>query len=279
VLLFPPVFSIMAVIWPDALLAGSLLAATGAGLQESRRWKVAAAILFMIACSCRPEAALAIVPLVLLGGPGARRWRRAGLALALAIGIAGTARLANSLLTVTDTYSWEQELQMMDTVGTLRRAKVKDEAALRKALEGLPLADPATMRERMISGADAVSYRQLVFGDKNIFDPDPTTRPMRCPGAARSAPPRRLPPPSLDDDAQAAASRHVEAGLRRYGSPICSRRFHRATSSDWRLRHSTSRAGEHAAVPAVALHAPRNRGFVRCADRPYRNLASAASSD
>ena len=42
VLLFPPVFATFAVIWPEPLMAGALIAATGAVLQPRLFWKRAA---------------------------------------------------------------------------------------------------------------------------------------------------------------------------------------------------------------------------------------------
>jgi hypothetical protein len=170
VLLFPPVFALMAVIWPEALLAGALLGAVGASLQDGWRWRAIAIVLLVIACACRGEAVVAIIPLVLHAVPSMQWWRRAGITLAICLGVAGTARLADRLLTVTDTYVWEHGLQMMDTVGTLRRAKVQDEAKLRAALDGIPLADPPTLRERMIGNSDALSWRPLVHGEKRMFE-------------------------------------------------------------------------------------------------------------
>ncbi|NVB77395.1 MAG: hypothetical protein HOV81_03290 [Kofleriaceae bacterium] len=171
VILFPPVFSVLAVIWPDALLAGCLVAAAGAAMQPGRRMKIVAAVLLVVACACRPEAVVAIIPITLLALPRRLWWRDAIVALGVTVAIAGTARLANHLLTVTDTYSWQQQLQMPDLVGTLRRANVKTEAALRAALDGLPLADSSTLVERMTASRDALSPVPLIKGTKRVFEP------------------------------------------------------------------------------------------------------------
>jgi hypothetical protein len=241
VLLFPPVFATMAVIWPDPLLAGSLLGALGAWLQEGRRWKIAAAVLLVIACACRPEAALAIIPLALLALPDRAWWLRAGLALALAIGVAGTARLASWALTATDTYTWEHTVQVMDVVGTLRRAKVKDEAKLRSALAGLPLADPATLRDRVAAGNDALNWRPLVHGDKRIIDPIDSDAEARAANAAwRRAIASH---PGAYTSHRLTMTRNL-LGIRGNWQPVhddfgnvdlLAPLHHRATASDWQL--------------------------------------------
>jgi len=97
VLLFPPVFATMAVIWPEALMASALVAGWGAALQPRAHWRVMGALLAGIAIACRPEAGLAAVPLVavVVTGPW---WRRAALALGLTLCLAGGAYFANRVL-------------------------------------------------------------------------------------------------------------------------------------------------------------------------------------
>jgi hypothetical protein len=170
VLLFPPVFSVMAVIWPESLMAGALIAAAGAIVQPHPRWKIAAVGFAVLAVACRFDAIVAVLPLALAILRESRWLRRTGLAIAITVGIFGVAWVADRLSTVTDTYYIEHQLRMMDVVGTLRRAKVKDEAALKRALEGMPLADPATLVERMSDGNDAYHWWGLANGDKRIFE-------------------------------------------------------------------------------------------------------------
>lgn len=170
-LLFPPVFAPMAVIWRDSLMAGALLGAAGAALQHTNRWRAVAAVLLVIACSCRPAIALAILPIVVLAIPHQIWWRRAVLAVAATIAIAATARIADWALTDKTTYTASQSLRMVDVVGTLRRASVSDEARLRESLQGLPIASETELVERVTRYRTAYDWWSLAHGEKRIFEP------------------------------------------------------------------------------------------------------------
>ena len=164
VLLIPPVFSPMAVIWPDSLLAGALLAATGALLDARRAWKIAGGVLLAIACACRPEIVLALAPLVFLGLPAMSRWKRTGIALSIVIAAALLARLGSLALTDDDKHAWHQDLMLTDVVDTLHRAHVKDPA---RALAGLTLLDPT----HIVRGAESFDPFPLTNGPQRVIDP------------------------------------------------------------------------------------------------------------
>lgn len=169
-LLFPPIFAPMAVIWPESLMAGALLAALGAALQGTRRWSIAAVAFAIIACGCRFECVFALTPIAFRAiGPGPR-WRRAGIALGLVAGVFGSAKIADYALTIVETHTWQQQLMVMDTVGTLRRAKVRDQATLEASLAGLPIVDRATLVERMKASVDALDWFPVAHGPKRIVD-------------------------------------------------------------------------------------------------------------
>jgi hypothetical protein len=182
VLLFPPVFSPMAVIWPDSLMAGALLAATGALLEDRLAWKITGGVLLAIACACKPEIVLAIAPLVFLGLPATNRWKRAGLALGIVIAVALVARVANLALTDDDHHTWHQDLMLTDLVGTLHRAHVEDPAP---ALAGLTVVDTTP----------------IVRG-RERFDPFPLTHG-----------PHRMIEPIMTDDAQDALASDWRAAI------------------------------------------------------------------
>jgi len=170
--LFPPVFAPMAVIWPEPLLTGAVIAGTAALLHASPRWKVVGGVLWLVACSCHPAAVVALVPLALLAFPTGTWWRRAAFALALVVGVSIAARIADAVLVEHDTYRRQQQLEIMDIAGTLRRAKLKKPEVLEAAFAGLPIVvDPATFKERVTKGNDALDSWSFANGDNRIIDP------------------------------------------------------------------------------------------------------------
>jgi hypothetical protein len=166
VLLFPPVFAPMAVIWPDSLMAGALLAGTALLLESTWPHRVGGGALLVVACACRPELVFALAPLVFVAIPPSARWRRAAIALGAVVGIALCARIGTWALTSTNTHRWEQGL-LTDIVGTLRRAHVHDEQTLAQDLSGLPVVATAPIAV----GHDAFDAWPLTHGERRIFDP------------------------------------------------------------------------------------------------------------
>ncbi len=167
VLLFPPVFSPMAVIWPESLMAGALFAATGALMDKRRGWKLAGAALLLVALSCRPEAVLAVIPLALLERPAKRGVATAlGLVVVVAIG----ARLADRVLIDQRVFAYQRKLELVDVVGTLRRARA-DAAAVHGAFLHLAAPDRDGLPARIASAPDAFDPYPLEAGDKRIIDP------------------------------------------------------------------------------------------------------------
>ncbi len=170
VLLFPPVFSVMAVIWPDPLLAGCLLAGTGALLDGRRGWQIAGGALFVLACACRPEAIFAVIPLVLVAIRDGAWWKRLGIALAATLALAGVARIAEWALTDTKTYDWQERLLLPDTVSTLRKGHPTPER-LAQLIDGMPKAATADADERLSRGRDVLEAWSLTHGEKRVFEP------------------------------------------------------------------------------------------------------------
>jgi hypothetical protein len=162
-LLFPPVFSPVAVIWPESLMAGALLAGTAAVLESSWRWKATGALLFALACACKPEIALALAPLVFLGIPALPRGQRVALALGTVVAVALAARVAELALTDDDHHRWHQDLVLVDLAGTLRRSHTSD----RRALAGLTIVDAS----RMAHGREAFDSWPLVNGPHRLVEP------------------------------------------------------------------------------------------------------------
>src|SRR3569832_1770177 len=71
IVMFPPVFTVMAVIWPDPFMAAMLIAGFAAVLESQRGWRIAGAVMIAIAVATRPEVVLALIPLALVAVPGA----------------------------------------------------------------------------------------------------------------------------------------------------------------------------------------------------------------
>jgi hypothetical protein len=163
ILLFPPVFSPMAVIWPDSLMAGALLAGTAAILEPSWRWKAAGGVLFVIACACKPEIAVALAPLVFLGITALPRWQRVAVALGAVLAIALVARVADLALTDEDHHRWHEDLLLVDLVGTLHRSHSTDPASL----EGLSVVDASRIRK----GHEQFDAWPLVNGPHRVVNP------------------------------------------------------------------------------------------------------------
>src|SRR5260221_643547 len=90
--------------------------------------------------------------------------------LLLQSGLFLAARVADRVLTVDDTYQWQQQLMVADTVGIVRRSKLKQVDAMIEAFSGIPLADSSTLKERVTASADALNWRPLSNGDKRIFE-------------------------------------------------------------------------------------------------------------
>ena len=169
VLMFPPVYAVMAVIWPESLMAGAVLAGLAAALDERRSWKIAGALLVAIAIACRPEIKLALIPLALLVVPAQVWWRRAAIAIGLVLGLSIVAGLTNYVLVVKDTHS-EQQLELVDLTGTMRRAKLKKIDVLEAAFAGLPIADHAQFKTQLSSSSDALNWVPLTHGEKRLFE-------------------------------------------------------------------------------------------------------------
>ena len=237
ILLAPPVFAPMAVIWPDSLMAAALVAAVAMVIGPRSRARLAAAgVALVVASSCRPEIAVALVPIVLLVLPQPR-WRRLAIAIAVAAGISGVAYVGDQILTDTTAYTSEQRVMLPDIVGTLRRARIDDV----HALDGLRVVDDADLREHFTTGSDALNWLPLAYGPKRLFDLIATDDEA----AAMRATWRRViaDHPGAYLDHRATMMRNLLGVTSKwspvydsYGDPgLLIYLHHRATPSDWQL--------------------------------------------
>jgi hypothetical protein len=183
-LLFPPIATVMAVIWKDSLMVALVAMAIALLLARPRWVRVVAVVLFTLAAAVRYNAfTLTFAPMVLLF-----RWREttAGLrryALASAVWVAtvACAMLLNGALVTTQTHPWHGSVAMFDIVGTIRYAPPMSDAELDAVLEGTPVevtTDVQARAHQAYSPEDGVfrivdtitaAWRRLVFDHPHAY--------------------------------------------------------------------------------------------------------------
>lgn len=136
VLLFPPVFTPMAVVWKDAQMAAFLVAGIALAMRPSRRARAGALALWFLAAGVRDNG-IAALPFVLLWAAGA--WghfgvRRVAIAAAATVAILVAASAANRALTVRTDHPWYRSVAPMDIVGTINYADELSDDELRATL-------------------------------------------------------------------------------------------------------------------------------------------------
>jgi hypothetical protein len=175
-LLWPPIFSPLSVVWPHSMMSAALAAAAGAFATRDRRWFPAGCAAIVLAVSCRSQAAVAALPLVglAISGPFVRKL---ALAIGVVVGCLGVAGLVAAVSIDRDTYT-SQQLEAIDLIGTLRRAHA--DPAL---LGGLAAGDPSTLARRLSASRDAFDWSPLASGDDRVIDPvatDDASRELRA---------------------------------------------------------------------------------------------------
>jgi hypothetical protein len=120
-LVFPPVFTPMAVVWKDSLMAGLLLLGTAGLLSENRRARIAGLTALAGATAARYNAPAATLPLVVILFTWTTHawWKRYGLALAAWLTLTATALGIGGLLADRKMYIWHSSLALMDIAGTI----------------------------------------------------------------------------------------------------------------------------------------------------------------
>ncbi len=140
ILVFPPVLTVMAVVWKDAQMAAYLLAGTAAMIQPRLRTRLLGLGLYVVACALRHNAFAAVVPLVFFlfeWKPGIRWWKRVvilvvatGLTLGLTYGVTRALTVNHVKLTPV----------LTDIGGMIAVGKPRSDAELEELLRGTPLA-------------------------------------------------------------------------------------------------------------------------------------------
>ena len=163
-LIFPPVMACLAVVGPEALLAGLLTAAFGA-LGSDRPWlRRAGLVLAALACGMSHGGALAALPVVVLGWPyhaASPRWRRAAIAVVAWLGLVAAAMLATYAVVDAHTKRSEIERAGIDVIGMIANAGTLSDAAIAAQLHGVELA-PA--EHRQVAIRKAYGHPERYFG-------------------------------------------------------------------------------------------------------------------
>ncbi|NVB77400.1 MAG: hypothetical protein HOV81_03315 [Kofleriaceae bacterium] len=143
VLLFPPVSSVMAVIWKDSQMTAFMLLGLGLMLQDSRRARVLGLVAMAAGTAMRHNALVMTLPLVVLLFVWDERYgavKRYGIALVAWIVLTMSARVVNNALTFSHRSVWVDKIAPCDIVATLRHTspQIPDDE-MRTLLEGTRL--------------------------------------------------------------------------------------------------------------------------------------------
>lgn len=134
VLLFPPVFSTMAVVWKDSQMAAYIVAGTALVLSPVRRTRLIGLALMSAGCAVRHNGFAAAVPLVgllFVWDPAWTGWRRYVASGCAAIAVVGLAMGVNRALTVDKAFLTPA---YMDIVGILAHSDDRSDEDLRHVL-------------------------------------------------------------------------------------------------------------------------------------------------
>jgi hypothetical protein len=172
VLLFPPIFTPMAVIWKDSQMAGYVLAGAAAILSPKLGWKLAGCVLIFVATAIRHNAIAATLPIVffLFTCRGWTGWRRYAAAAAVWVAITGAASVANRKLTTSREFPWHNSVALFDIAGIALYSHELDDAKLREMLEGVPLAIETGIAKRLRYLHFPDAWWQLNHGEERVFD-------------------------------------------------------------------------------------------------------------
>lgn len=171
ILLFPPVLTVMAVVWKDCQMAGMLLAGTALLMSPRLRWNLLGCCCFFYATGVRYNALAATLPLlVLLFDRGYVRWRRYVLAFGVWIAITAAASFANAWITDIKDYPWVNSVALLDIAGTVKYSHVTDDTEIQKLVDGAPLVPRDHIADKIRAKYLPTAHYQLTHDDDRIFD-------------------------------------------------------------------------------------------------------------
>ncbi len=185
VLWFPPIATVMAVIWKDSQMIGFLMLGVGLIIQERRGVKLWGLVALLLGTAMRHNAAAITVPLVVLcfvWDPAHRFIKRYGLALAVSLAITIVAQLGNAALTDEEQHLWHTNIALNDITATLRYTEqtIPDDE-LRATFAGIRLLPDRDLHEAARRGhaENDGEYISVLWTATNQLFFEPQTREER----------------------------------------------------------------------------------------------------
>jgi hypothetical protein len=142
---FPPIASVMAVIWKDSQMTGFMLLGLGLILQDSRRARIGGLVAFVAATAMRHNALILTGPLIFICFVWDDRHgfiKRHAVAFAAFAAVFLMAQGINTVLTSEEQHVWHTQLALGDMAGTLRYAPALPAAEVAQLLEGVTVLQP-----------------------------------------------------------------------------------------------------------------------------------------
>jgi hypothetical protein len=171
ILLFPPVMAAMAVIGPDAQLAGFLLGAAALFTYADRRAQLGGLVLAMLACDMRDGAWLATIPVVVFGfvwRAGQRPLVRYAIAVNAAVLVWLLAMAADSALVERVTHRKAAQLAMTDIATMIARSHDLKDSEVRALVPNVHFVAGPEIQARARRARGKLS--ELVTGPGRLFD-------------------------------------------------------------------------------------------------------------
>lgn len=187
-LVFPPVFVVIAGIWKDALMAALLLCGAAGVLSARRPLQVLGWLALLVASALRHNAALIVVPLVASIAVMPARWpawKQRGVAALAGLAIALGGALVDRALTRVDEYPFANMLALADVAGTIAHAPDLSDADVRALLAGTRLRASDGLQQRLRElRVERSGWESLALGDDRMFDLAQTDDEAAALGAA-----------------------------------------------------------------------------------------------
>jgi hypothetical protein len=167
---FPPVATILAVIWKDSQMLAYLMLGLGLSLGPSRKSRVAGLFAFAAASAMRHNAftiTLALIVLLFRWSETHTRWKRYAISFGVWLGVTAGAMLFNASIVDVHEHGWDL-VCIQDIGGIIHDAPPLSDDEVRELLDGTPLI-PTSELQAKISAAYSPGSGNLALLSHNIF--------------------------------------------------------------------------------------------------------------